>query len=551
MISASYLGFPRIHFTGLFKADIPTGNNYAEDYLISKYSDDIAYPSWHPNGTGEFTFINCVVTAVVYADGTRATTHGADPLIGEPVINNPAMAPAKLVDLDSPHHDLSSTLYGMRFGINWKPNTKNKENKNSFIGYWKPAILSRDFWLRQINDTTADRYTQTIGTQGSSKLVNVTWGKVTSKALKQLKHRYGDTDTLSVSVSLFNYTQPYQENLFLHGLVAGTIGVGTSEESLNFVGERVMHFENASLPQMAESNSCANVNVNKDWMFTAYFSVSKPKRVTVDFGNSIKIDFHGHVCDFGRLYLGMFVSDIATMSSKKVEVIGEIPYQKPQWFNETAGVNDFTLTHAQYHLSNSSLFAVVRFSDIDGKPDGKYPVCNDDQMSSPCVVVILKESRFNLRPVDHHVIRLEAEENVQVKLRLQEYGLKPTATKQVKLKDLSPNEPNKKSLLFANPVMTNEDGIATFNVTAAKEIGRPRGKLEMDGQVFVFGYCIELSENGRTKDQCEEGYTNTISFLVWDKTTYSEPVFWDDHIQPIFQQYERLYPAIHLTIGRI
>ena len=39
-------------------------------------------------------------------------------------------------------------------------------------------------------------------------------------------------------------------------------------------------------------------------------------------------------------------------------------------------------------------------------------------------------------------------------------------------------------------------------------------------------------------------YTNRISFLIWDKKKYSEPVFWDDHVKPIFQQYEILYPAM-------
>ena len=545
------MGLPRIHFNGLFKADVSTANNYAENYLIAKYSEDVTYPSWNPNGTGEFTFVDCVVTALVYKNGNRANTREEDPLIGSRIINNPAMVPAKLVDLDSPDHDLSSTLYGMRFGINWSPIIKTGD---SFIGDWKPAILSRDVWSRQVNDTTADRYTHTVATQGSSKLINVKWGKLESKALKQLLEGYKETNTLSVSVSVFNYTRPHQESRFLYGVVSGTIGVGTSEESLNFVGERVMQVYNKTpFVDVSKQNTCAS---SENWMFTAYFSINQhghhhQTTVTVDFGNSIKIDFGGRVCDFGPLYLAMCVSD--TTLTEKVEVIGRVTgYQNPSWYNETGGVIDFHLTDNQASRVSSSLFGVVHFIGMHDhyEPDGNYPVCTDGQKSSPCAYVLLKESRFYLRPIDHHVLRIEAEESILVRLRLREYGLQPKVRRQVKLKDLSPNRPSKGYLTFTNPVTTDENGVAIFNITANK-IGRPRGKLEMDGEVFVFGYCVELeeeSENADDEDLCEENYTNTISFLAWEKIVYDEPVFWDQHIKPIFQQYERLYPAMRSVL---
>lgn len=352
LTSASYFGYPRIHFNGLFKADVSTANNYAENYLISKYSDDITYPSWNPNGTGEFTFVDCVVTAVVYSNGKTETRSEKDPLIGQPIVNNPAMVPAKLIDLDSPHHDVSSTLYGMNFGINWNPNAKeDKDNLNSFIGKWVPAIVSRDIWGRQINDTTSDRYTQTIATQGSSKLVEVQWGEIKSKALTQLRAGYNKDQTLSVSVSLFRYTRPHQDKLFLHGVVSGTIGVGTKEESLNFVGEHVLHynkdfpFDKVHVPKH-KSNPCAGVD---NWMSTAYFNINEEPKytATVDFGNSIKIDFEGNICNFGHLYLAMFVNDMS--STEKVEVIHKIPYKDPKWYQKTGGVNDFHLSRDQYH----------------------------------------------------------------------------------------------------------------------------------------------------------------------------------------------------------
>ena len=508
------------------------------------------------------------MTAVVYDNGKTETSSKNDPLIGQRIINNPAMVPAKLVDLDSPDHDLSSTLYGMRFGINWKPNAKkgNSNNRDSFIGKWVPAILSRDVWGRQINDTTSDRYTQTVATQGSSKLIDVEWGKIKSEALTQLKDGYDKSKTLSVSVSLFRYTRPPQDDFFLHGMVSGTIGVGTKEESLNFVGERVLLYNEKfpgdkmhNIPK-GKDNPCAGV---KDWMFTAYFSINEnPKHtVTVDFGNSIKIAFDGDICNFGHLYLAMFVSGMT--STEKVEVIHKIPYRDPEWYKNTGGVNDFRLKHNRYQRSQSSLFAVVWFSDKHFKPDGNIEVCDpeDDEKSDSshhrsqkdCAYVVMKESRFQLRPMDHHVMRLEAGQSTNVRLRLQDYGKTPDVKRQVKLIDMSPRTSwDEKYLEFnANPVWTDKHGIATFKATA-KEVGQPRGGVNMDGVVFVFGYCVEIEKEGSSEEVCEKTYTNRISFLVWDKTKYSEPVFWDDHVKPIFQQYEILYPAMRniLRLGQ-
>ena len=540
-------------------ASTSTGNNKIDNYNLSTGNPDL---SFNPNGTGEFDFLDCVVTTVVYANGMIATTHEEDPLIGQPIVNNPAMVPPKLVDLDSPQHDFSSTLYGMRFGVNWKP---NKENDNSFIGEWLPSIVSRDNWERQINNTV---YMQTQGTQGGSKLVNVQWGRVTSKGLEQLKEMYDITNILSISLSLFNYSRNTSEDRFIHGNAVGTIGVGVVNEPLNFVGERVMNFVKDPSINKNDSN-CDNAT---NWMHTAYFNINPTYyqrfTVTVDFGNAIKLDPHGIVCDFGTLYLGLIVQTVT--QNKMVEIIGEIPYRNPQWYSETSGVNDFPLTPTQHRMSENSPFAVLKFDNIKGEVEGKYPLCGDN--TETCVHVILEESPLQARPMDHHVMRLEAGESIQLKMLVREFG-KPMANKQVMLLDRSPrpdknlNKTNEdvefdsliEGLEFDNPIDTDEDGIATFSFTA-KEIGRPR--ISLDGKVYVFAYCVGPKsscegckvdcQSPKCKNECqsnvqcgcEDTYTNQISFLVWGKNTYTEPVFWDEHIKPIFQQYEKLYPTM-------
>ena len=530
-----------------------TGNNRDVNYLVAKYSDDIANPSWNPNGTGEFSFVNCSVTAVVDEIGYIITDPKKDAIIGLPIVTNPSMVPAKLVDLDSPHYDLSSTVYGMKFGVNWKPNSKN-----SFIGEWVPATVSRDIWGRQIKNKLSDPMVQPIATQGSSRLTNIVWRDIEKSPILTKLHSIGDSLKLSVSVSLYLYTRPGKDVKFTYGNVSGTIGVASNEEPLNFVGDRVLLYnenfpgDTMTLPN-GDSNLCKG---EKTWMSTAYFNINRKPELTatVDFGNSIKIDPQGELCDFGNLYLAVIIKTVP----KTVQVIRKIDYKNPNWYAETAGLNDFLL-HSDH---NDELpFAVVTMAGIDSlelSTHTNYPVCTatpaqNSQDSRICVFIVMEESRFNLRPMDHHVYRLEAgndeEDKAVLRLRLRDYGKVPSTPLSVKLIPIN-NSPetmwNEKYLSVEhNPIETSDDGIAIFNFKADKSVGQPRKELGMDGIVQTLGYCVTYKdEANKDIDVCETTYTNQISFLVWDKTEYNEPIFWDEHIKPIFLQYERLYPAM-------
>ena len=111
------MDLPRLYFAGHFWADPSTRNNincnYDEDYGIEyNYSKDYNF-----NGTGEFSFFNCKVTSVVTKDDQLSKT---DPIVDSPIVNNENMSFPKLVDLDVDYQLIKSTVYGMRFGVNWK-----------------------------------------------------------------------------------------------------------------------------------------------------------------------------------------------------------------------------------------------------------------------------------------------------------------------------------------------------------------------------------------------------------------------------------------------
>ncbi len=77
----SYLGVPRLVFAGKFQADPSTVNNDPEHFDTARFQpsyQQLGQPSatgmtdgwWNPSGTGAWRFLDCVVTAVVYADGS-------------------------------------------------------------------------------------------------------------------------------------------------------------------------------------------------------------------------------------------------------------------------------------------------------------------------------------------------------------------------------------------------------------------------------------------------------------------------------------------------
>lgn len=114
----SYLTFPRLHFSGTFRAYPSTINNIDENYDPSIYPniEDVQLV-WAPKGNGEFD-IDCTVTMVEYADGSSACTPEEDPIIGQPLcaVPNPNFIPGALVDLD-PDNQGVSELWGMRLQI--------------------------------------------------------------------------------------------------------------------------------------------------------------------------------------------------------------------------------------------------------------------------------------------------------------------------------------------------------------------------------------------------------------------------------------------------
>lgn len=141
----SYFDYPRLHFSGRYKASPSTINNTPNNY------DPLVYPSpselqdvelyWNPKGDGGFEFVDCVVTRVDYADGTSATKASEDAIIGQPVacVKNPAFPlGAGLVDLDPMQQNVSE-IWAMTVQIGGSVNLTGNFAAISFYAIWGQA----------------------------------------------------------------------------------------------------------------------------------------------------------------------------------------------------------------------------------------------------------------------------------------------------------------------------------------------------------------------------------------------------------------------------
>ena len=578
MATSSYLQFPRINFEGKFNPDVATNNNERLNFLFASISkEDMLLDgrgSFNKNGANTWSFVDCKVTSVAYGIDNIKVDSEDDSLIGLPLVNNPNTAPAKLVDIDVDEQLLSSVIHGMKLGINYD---SLNPKPNSFIGDFKPAVVASDWWDRQAKSEAY--FQQTIGTRVVSRIENVTWSKVESllpgsKALELLQEALTEEGTaLSIRFTLFNYSKNPSDNWFTYGNVVGSIGISKKDDSLQFPESRVMEFlDNPPLNHTDED--CRTIG---DWMHGAYFDIDMEKStISIDMSNSFAIGVQGKICKLFKLYLGITETE---GSDTKFKIIGEVPYQDETWYNKKAGIFDFKLDKTQIDLIQTHSKVVVVTTEGEIEIGKSYESCymllhretqfspSSDNDSCACVYRLLEETACMIRPMDIFVNRMEKHNTADIRLKMNYFGEKrPGRT--IKLHDTSPNGRTSETAISyhgkdttsnaidlggsnTKTATTDSNGIATF-VFKAGDVGEPRGSIRMDGQIFSYRYsshdCI-LQDNFISKQSAKNICTpknegNYFVFLIWSPFTEVRPYFWDKHIEPIFKQYENLYPAM-------
>ena len=138
----SYLGYPRLHFSGTFQADPSTVNNDPYHFNVAQFRPGWDEPGpgatkgwWNPGGTGAWRLKDCTVRSVVYADGTSTADPLRDSIVGRAVNSATERVAAKMVDLDS-EQQMVSQIWGLQVQV-----------PDGFAGEFEVAAFA-DIWIR-------------------------------------------------------------------------------------------------------------------------------------------------------------------------------------------------------------------------------------------------------------------------------------------------------------------------------------------------------------------------------------------------------------------
>ncbi len=566
---SSYLGYPRIHFAGYFRADSDTRNNGRCNYRPGVPVDPDANGDWGFNGTNEFQFFNASITAVVDSSGQLNTN---DSIVDLPIVGNLKRPFAKLTDLDVDCQD-HSTIYGMNFGIGLGDDFPMNESDTALYGNWTPSVIAQRMWprLKCYSDTNNNSQlfqdSFPLGAQGTTFLTDLSWNSDMLNESPVLNALHGLASTkLSVRVSLYLYTRNYPPYVALNatlGYMYGVIGAPSPDDTLNVPGNRSMS-NNGSIPSVTfdtTSDLCYGQNLSdyQPWSNEAPFEVDQDNmQVHVDLSNSLPSDIYNNIRYIGNLRLGVL------MDAHTVEILGSsnIPYTVYNSFSLTSGIYDIDVNSSQ--MSDILIKPLVIVQVLSSSDDTPFSVKGTTQFSSgssQSVIVLLIESDYFIRPKDYYVNRLDYMDQTSAKMQLYvtQYGsavsnVSVSVTSYVSDPDIGTVLPVNGIYPVSPSLSTDQNGLVefTFSINQTSTIPEDRvysvpvcqnasspdnnTVLPLDGQVYYFAFCLtsDLS-NGL----CTDG-SITLSFLGFSNTTYSSSPTWVSDVEPILSQYRQV-----------
>ena len=571
MSLASYLDYPRIHFYGPYRADPATSNNINCSFNpdINVYKDDVGnIKNWNYIGTNEFSIQNTFVTGVTTSNGDTTDT-----VIGASILDSAHHPFAKIVDIDVDWQGIGTAVYGMTFRIVWS------DGVEAMKGKWTTSIISQSMWpSRKCYEGPQDTFP--LSAQATTTITNIEWGELrTSSVLKDLKQL--SPSKLQVSFTLSAYTRSeieFAKTSFDHGLITGTIGIGSDNEPLNYGGERLLSHngitippDTSSLPSTDECYKYENFPKNfKPWMFHAPFKVNENLKVlSIDLSNSLPIDLDRNLRYINPLYAGIMNHEgncIELLGPDEIPYCGydhSGPYCNNDWFKLRGGIADIKLTSDQIEsLQSSASLVMVLMQDKSPETKEVYPNCGVPSDKHK-LKLMLAETEYYMRPMEKysHFLQPSVSKSVSFSFLVSQFG-KPAPGIDVKLEKFKEVLPNDGVIPDKWRTKTDSDGIAKFTFTVVKEMHPDRKyinekgdvvppclkynssvtTLPIDGQVYGFEFCPSIGEK---EGECSSFSLNPITIRAFSNRTYPEHPTWEHDIQPIFTQYHHLYPVMH------
>lgn len=512
----TYLDHPRLHFSGLYQADVATINNNYDNFNTSAFSllnqliKTEPYAKFNPKGSNGFSFQNCKITMVCPVGQPCTTEHE---LVGKPLESATGHATGKIVDTDP---ELGQAMiYGMTIGL-------DIHKSKPFVGEMRP-VGEQDPWR---NVWTGDNIDPNWQTGYQSVLENVEWNDKSDllahgKFLHQLMAKAQSQDqVLSIKFNLDHYHQEnFSDPLFLYGRVTGTIGPGTRKGPIQYVQHRLLQF-------VREPNATGLVDTNKKRFTNAvsFFVDPVSQHVTFDFGNSVvRSSYNG---GWNTALMGNTL-DIVTHDGN--DLIESIDLTSDSWYMTNAGVFEVRLT--------SQLLSAIESGPVDVRNNRGE--------------LLMREIDIYSRPMAESVKKLNPKDTWNVTFFVNKLGkslANHKATLQVQLASSHTADDKKKQAMDAFQIINgtpDENHEYTYFFTSdcsgmftVQFKASDPGKLReyVDGEVYRVSYVPDLDN---------QGYTYLFvrvfeEFAVPDIPTW----FGVNGVQNILVQYDNLFPVM-------
>lgn len=501
----SYLSAPRLVFAGQFQADPSTVNNDPEHFNTNRFRSNYQLPGegasngwWNPRGTGAFRFRNCSVRSVTYRDGSSCHDPNLDPLVGLPVNGSDLRVEGKIVDLD-PEQQMVSQIWGFSVLLG------NPEGEFGFRSKFAVTAFG-DIWVR-FPGGQPDSF---FGAFWQSVLERVKWtGALQSRFLEELRENGILPEQLSIKFNVDGFEDDSSSPDFTFGRVVGSIGLYLPEEPRHFVSGRRLW----SVP-----GAPASLNDTP--------ALLDGRILTLDLGNSLPTQsVGGALANVDRLTVA-----IQPQTGNPV-LLGQIDYQCPTWYEQTAGIVSFTLSEEQTQTAGNSPLVVLQ--------NGTQPLLQEAGDGS---WVRADDFVFRLNPGDTAATRFYATRfgqpiaNGQISL-----GYDPSIIQgQIKQGPVSgPRIVGQPTSAFTFPAaIPVVNGVAELPIQSA-DPGNPRHYI--DGQLYgvTYGLGDQPPPVGGVQNP-----SLILSALVWSGFEIPQKPNWLRDLRPIFQQYADLYPIM-------
>lgn len=512
----SYLDGPRITFAGRFLGDVPTINN---DPAAFEPPPTTTNPAWNPDGGGTFDFLGCHIDGGETAPGTSVPE--GDPALGLAVVGAADRSSAKLVDLD-PDWQSSSQIWGLTVRV-VDPVTGEELVSGSF----RPTAF-RDSWRRQVDNWPANAppvNRMPITASFTSVLDDVAFGPgCRNHPVLDALRLATPTPRLSIVLNVFGFFYSHLEDRFATGSLTGCIGPWLPGEPLSFVAGRRLDMGRLTGPTapvaLQFGRSVAAVTRDRS-------------HLVVDLANAYPIrDYQGKPFPMASVDPNVEALEIGVLPTENVVVGSPVPAVpaptilgsielEPQ--PPPAGIFSFPLeSEAALAVAQGPLAVLARLADgrrrvVSREPRGGLYVRADE--------FVHRIDAGNCATTTVHAVR-RGEPVTDLPIFL----LSRAGTTSV--------------LSVPHRVVTGAGGTATVPMTAADPRNQRGG---VDGAVETVGYSPKLAADGRTPDYTDTGLDQGVDVIVAHvRDAYWEPPEpeWERDVQPLLDQYARLYPIM-------